>query len=175
MLTAVAVKNLLPASVESWSEKKIEKYHEKISQQKQSVMSSMKVKWDVLIDEVREWPLFGCSYFTCKVVSDPNDVKQQKEAADLPKGLMMGISSQGLFLVSGKEKKIHRSYEFFRITGFAMDGNDIISVTARDEKDKKKPPSTHKFRTPEVQTHTPPPHSTRHTRLSRAPLSFFGP
>jgi len=147
MLATVAVKNILPHFVENWSEKKKEKYLEKISQQK-SAVANMKSSWDVLINDVREWPLFGCSYFTTKIFIDPNDPLKLKKEAEFPKGLMMGISSQGVFLVHAKDKKMYEDYPFFRIMGFSIEGSELISLQVRDKTDKKKV-HIHKFKSSE--------------------------
>jgi hypothetical protein len=106
MLTAVAVKNILPHFVEAYSSSRLEKYLEKISQAKAN-LGNIKISWEVLINEVREWPLFGCSYFTAKPVATVEQSQTEagrKKESDAPKGLMMGISSQGVFLVHGKDK-----------------------------------------------------------------------
>jgi len=60
-----------------------------------------------------------------------------KEAA-LPKNMSMGVSSQGVFLVHGKDKKVHDSFPFFRINKWETPDLETIVLFVRDAKNKAK-------------------------------------
>jgi len=139
MLSAVAVKNILPIWVENWSEKKRDGYTEKIATAKAELQVPKK-EHETLMSVVRDWPLFGCQYFTAKYVEEKKEV---------PKNMVMGISSQGVYLVHGKDKKIHEDLPFFRVVNYDIK-DDIFTLTV-----KEPPPikiqRTHKFKTIEAE------------------------
>lgn len=147
MLAKVAVNNLLPSAVENYNEKKKEAFFEKIKKFKEELTAKAggKVKYADLIDDVRDWPLFGCVYFNVK------QVLEDKKAQDaLPKGLTMGVSSQGVFLVFGKDKKVHESLPFFRILKFETPDLETLIIHCRDPKIKTKV-NTFKFQSKETE------------------------
>jgi len=91
-----------------------------------------------LIDEVRDLSLYGCVYFNVKPVNDNKTVE-----AAIPKGITMGISSQGVFLVYGKDKKIHESLLFSRILKFEMPDTEQLILHVKNPKTKRV--DVHKF------------------------------
>jgi len=137
MLAANAVKNILPYSAESgYNEKKKEVMAEKILKMKAELLArdkSKRLSFNDVIDEVRDMPLFGCVYFNVRPVIEDKKLEQAT-----PKGLHMGISSQGVFLVFGKEKRIHDSYPFYRILGYEIKDMDVLVLRVRDAKAKWK-------------------------------------
>jgi len=143
MLTAVAVKGILPHFVEGYSEKKKEKYMEKISQAKANFKVNQKIEHDILINEVREWNLFGCSYFTCKYLAED-------KTRAIPSNLMMGISSQGVYLVHGRDRKVFEDYQFFRIVGWELKDNEYFNLIVRDQTVKNRT-NTYRFKTVEAE------------------------
>jgi len=131
MLATVAVKNILPSAVESYNEKKKETFFEKIRTIKLDMLSKNKgkVKFTDLIEDVREWQLFGSVFFPIKLLLD-----DKKALEALPKGLTMGISSQGVFLVYGKDKKIHETLPFTRIIKWESPELDSLILHMKDAK-----------------------------------------
>jgi hypothetical protein len=128
MLSSVAVKNIVPSAVENYPEKKKEQFFEKIKKFKEEILANKnyKPRYGDMIDEVRDWSLFGCVYFNVKLL-----LEDKKAEAALPKGLNMGVSSQGVFLVFGKDKKIHESLPFYRILKFEQPDPESLVVCER--------------------------------------------
>jgi len=151
MLASSAVKNLLPSATENYNQVKKDAYLDKIRKAKEELVAAKKkVKYVDLTDEVRDWQLFGCVYFSGKYYVDPLLPDAKKKEAEVPKALSIGISSQGVFLVHGRDKKVWEELPFFRIQSFALVDNTEFSITVRNkEKFLKHKSQVHRFKSNE--------------------------
>ncbi len=74
----------------------------------------------------------------------------KKLEAALPRGLTMGVSSQGVFLVHGKDKKVHETYPFFRIIKWELPDAENLVLHVRDAKFKTRS-TAYKFKSAEAE------------------------